>query len=406
MYDILNLMNPYSIYIHFPFCSHRCSYCDFNTYIGRGEYIPMYVDAICREAELIARSIKQCITVHTIYFGGGTPSLLGIKSAEMVLEALCKYFFIKPELEVTLEANPGTVDITYLRGLRRIGVNRLSFGMQSANSEDLRLLGRQHSYDDVIQCVEQSRKVGYRNVNLDLIYGIPYQTLESWQISLESALRLQPDHLSLYSLKLEPGTSLYSDIADGKISKPEEDMIADMYEWAMDRLETAGFSQYEISNWASKDMHGEKMECKHNLQYWRNLPYIGLGSGAHGYAWGYRMENVKDIDLYIKGCQEAGVRDFPFGPATANILEINRASEIQETMIVGLRLTEEGIDKVKFNKRFGKTLKEIYGDAISKLRKHGLLEWVGTDGDRLRLTRKGRLLGNQVFMQFIDIKVF
>ncbi|RPI21747.1 MAG: radical SAM family heme chaperone HemW, partial [Chloroflexota bacterium] len=267
-----SIMEQYSLYLHIPFCRHRCSYCDFNTYAGIDRLIPDYVQAINREICLVASAVGVKLPIHTIFFGGGTPSLLPASDVESIISTIRAGFDLQPGTEITLEANPGTVSRPYLAALHSLGVNRLSLGMQSAQPEELRLLERQHDYQEVIQAVEWARKAGFDNVNLDLIYGIPYQTLEMWARTLNLALALRPDHLSMYALTLEHGTPMQHWVARGLLPDPDPDLAADMYELASERLDSAGFVQYEISNWARPNGSGEPLACRHNLQYWRNLP--------------------------------------------------------------------------------------------------------------------------------------
>jgi oxygen-independent coproporphyrinogen III oxidase len=391
-----------SIYIHVPFCVHRCAYCDFNTYAGKEVYQDAYVDALIQEARQVGASAGERIPVHTVFFGGGTPSLLTLPQMERIMQTLEKTFELAPEAEISLEANPGTIDAQKLAGLRSMGFNRISLGMQSANPEELRFLERIHDPVDVITAVKDARRAGFNNLNLDLIFGLPGQSLESWQRSLEFALRLRPEHLSLYALSIEQGTPLRKWLERGLIQDTDPDLAADMYEWAEQRLETEGFIHYEISNWGRKDHDGGYLACRHNLTYWRNQPYLGFGAGAHGYAAGVRTANVLAIPVYIRRVQAGKAADrFPAGPASVNLERIDRWTEMQETLMVGLRLTDEGVSAQSFALRFGEPLQQVFGVQIEQLRAEGLLEWSGENQDRLRLTQRGRLLGNQVFMEFV-----
>ena len=400
-------MQPFSIYLHIPFCHHRCSYCDFNTYDGLDDLIPDYTQALCSEIKFMAANFGQRIPVQTVFFGGGTPSLLPITEFSDVLDVLYQEFEIINGAELTLEANPESVSYDYLKGLRTLGINRLSLGMQTANPEELRLLERQHDYDRTALAISLARKAGFDNVSLDLIFGLPHQSIESWQASLELGLTLNPDHFSLYALTVEEGTPLADWIYKGLLNEPDPDLAADMYEWASERLDKCGFNQYEISNWARYDNSNDLLACRHNLQYWRNLPYLGLGAGAHGFAGGYRTANILSPRRYIQCFLSENVkRDqnqilFPLTPATVDAQSVESDQEIRETMMMGLRLTEEGISRKAFRARFGRPLEEIYKTEIDELISGGLLEWEPTHNDRLRLTPRGRLLGNQVFIHFI-----
>ncbi len=395
------MMEDYSLYVHIPFCRHRCAYCDFNTVAGHEQMIPEYVRALCRETDLVSQSAGQRLPAHTIFFGGGTPSLLPAAELDRIMSTLAEDFDLREGIEVSLEANPGTVSLDYLKDLRRMGINRLSFGMQSAHPDDLRLLERIHDYQDVAAAVRWARQAEFDNLNLDLIFGLPYQTLERWQQTLDLALALQPEHFSLYSLIVEPGTPLQRWVDRGLLSGPDDELAADMYDLASERLEAVGYHQYEISNWARRGGNGEALACRHNLQYWRNQPYLGLGSGAHGYANGKRVANVKGIRPFVKRSLEREAQGFPVGPATEEVNPIDRWTEMQETLMVGLRLTEEGVSASMFQERFGEPLEQVFRREIHRLTGNGLLEWAGPQGDTLRLTQHGRLLGNQVFMQFV-----
>jgi oxygen-independent coproporphyrinogen-3 oxidase len=278
--------------------------------------------------------------------------------------------------------------------------------MQSANPKELTQLERQHSYDDVISATEWSRVAGIKNLNLDLIFGLPDQTLKSWLTTLEAALSLQPEHLSLYALTLEHGTPMQHKVETGIMPEPDPDVAADMYDAASESLAEAGYVQYEISNWARVNNLGELYSCKHNLQYWRNLPYLGVGAGAHGFINHYRTVDVSTPGAYIKRmmdkCEHTKVRHaFPHTPATIELNPIDADTEIGETMMMGLRLILEGVSSQEFAQRFGTSLQELFGTQIDRLISFGLLEWVGAQDERLRLTQKGYLLGNQVFREFI-----
>jgi oxygen-independent coproporphyrinogen-3 oxidase len=400
-------MQTHSVYIHIPFCHQRCFYCDFNTYTGLDPLISDYVKALFQEIDYLGKSSAtltgELLPIHTIYFGGGTPSLIPTASIATVLEKLSNTFNLSQDVEITIEANPGTVTIDALHSLHAMGVNRLSLGAQSANSEELRLLGRIHNFEDVIQAMEDARGAGFEALNLDLIFGLPNQTLETWKHSLHKVLELEPDHLSLYALTLEYGTPLQKQITCGFHPQPDPDLAADMYEWATECLEQAGYHQYEISNWAKSDANGKDYTCRHNLQYWRGLPYLGIGAGAHGYTHDVRTANVLSPQAYIRHCLQSSstmrVLRFPRTPATAYAHKIDCIAEMSETMIMGLRLTQEGVSAAAFLQRFKQPLQEVFGLQIDRLIQKGLLEW--HEEDMLRLTPKGRLLGNQVFIEFV-----
>lgn len=388
------MSTPHSIYIHVPFCLTKCTYCAFNTYTRLEHLVEPFVGALIQEIEIVGLS-KPGQAAHTIFFGGGTPSLLLPEQVERILSALQRHFDITPDAEITVEANPNDLDRQYLTRLRRIGVNRLSIGVQSTHENELRLFARRHDNDQVAGAVSAARLAGFNNLNLDLIYGVPHQTLNSWEWTIKQVLALKPDHLSLYALGLEEGTPMHDWVAQGRLPTPDDDLTADMYELATDLLANAGFEQYEISNWA---MPGHA--CRHNLQYWRNQPYIGLGPGAHGYAGGYRYWTILSPQRYIECMQAAGeaVYEFPCTPATDEAVRVDRPNEISETLIMGLRLIEDGIGWEAFRDRFGEDLRDLHGPVIDRFVGHRLLE---TDANGVRLTRQGRLLSNAIFRELV-----
>ena len=354
---------------------------------------------------MAAASAGQRIPVHTIFFGGGTPSLLTTKQFQRILDRLKDCYSVEPGAEITLEANPGTVTQPGLESLHEMGFNRISLGMQSAHPEDLHLLERQHTFLEVIQAVKSARLAGFENINLDLMFGLPFQTLSRWQESLKWALALEPEHLSLYSLTVEHGTPFQHWTERGLIPAADPDLAADMYDAAEETLERLGYRHYEISNWAKIRPDGSDYACRHNLQYWLNLPYLGLGAGAHGFSGNYRTANVLGISAYIERIQSGAVQPFPATPATAALTPIDRETDIEETMMVGLRLLEEGVSDGAFQARFGQHLIQVFPDEIDRLSKLGLVEWAGPEDSHLRLSKRGHLLGNQVFVEFIGTEV-
>jgi len=384
---------PLAVYLHIPFCRTKCTYCAFNTYIRLDHLIPPFVEALVREVEIVGRN-QPGLTVGTIFFGGGTPSLLHPEQVGQILEALARHFRIAPDAEITLEANPNDVHRDYLTALRQTGVNRLSLGVQSTNDNELKLFARRHDNDEIAAAVSSARMAGFDNLNLDLIYGAPHQTLDSWRWTLKQTLALQPDHLSLYALGLEEGTPMWDWVNSGRLPAPDDDLSADMYELATETLESAGFEQYEISNWAKPGYM-----CRHNLQYWNNLPYLGLGPGAHGYAGGVRYWNILSPQEYIRKLHDPATSyTFPCTPVTAEAVPVDRASEISETLIMGLRLTRQGIQWGSFRERFGIDLRTLHGRVLDKYTGLRLLE---VDQERVRLTRQGRLLSNVIFREFV-----
>ncbi len=389
-----------SIYIHIPFCVKRCAYCDFITYAGAGGYKSAYISALVREIELLSNSQSNKISVNSIYIGGGTPSLLDNEEFTRVFTGLNNSFLIEENTEITVEANPGTLDLEKLRMLNALGVNRISLGVQSFIQNDLIKLGRIHTVEDVFSSIQMAHKSGFTNLNLDLIFGLPWQTLHSWKYNLESLLILRPEHLSLYDLTLEPNTLLTQWVNKGLYKTPDQDLAADMYMYAIERLEKEGYSQYEISNWA----RNKKYESFHNKQYWLNAPYLGIGAGAHSYINHLRLENQTGIADYIFNIEQcnAEIYEFPISQANINTISCSTYDEMQDTMMLGLRMVRQGVSNNDFCNRFGTSIEDVFCNELQQLLSMGLIEWVvGLNDKFIKLTRRGTLLGNQVFMRFV-----
>ena len=393
-------VNLLSIYIHTPFCESRCSYCDFNTYVGFSSHLKNYIHSVIEEIDIVSAKTQQNSIVHTVYFGGGTPTIMQSKQLNALISNLHKRYKITQDVEVSIEANPCNLVASYLSDLVESGFNRLSLGMQSADDEELKLLGRRHTFEDVRKSMSSARKANFQNINLDLIFGIPLQTLETFRKSLLAAISLEPDHLSLYALSLEEHTPLAVRIREKKIPPPNDDMAADMYEFAMDCLKGYGYQQYEISNWARE----EKFQCRHNIQYWKNMDYIGFGAGAHSHYNHRRWENILTIIEYINQIHEnKKIDDEYLLPATKVINDLDLVTQIQETIMMGLRLTDEGLNILDFHKRFGMDINDLFDHEIKTLVNQKLIERIYYKNNPcIRLTRKGRLLGNQVFLRFLD----
>ncbi|MBL8102349.1 MAG: radical SAM family heme chaperone HemW [Anaerolineales bacterium] len=402
-----------SIYLHIPFCKHRCAYCDFNTYAGQEDSIPAYVNALIREIEFVGHRAGQT-NIHTVFFGGGTPSLLSALQFDSILKALYSAFTVTADAEISIEANPGTISPEKLNAIRKSGINRISFGVQSANTEELRMLERIHDFFTVIEAVSTARKAGFDNLNLDLIYGLPEQTLASWQTTLHRIVDLHPEHISAYALTLEHGTPFGRWSSKGLLPLPDPDLAAEMYEYAEEFLESNGYVHYEISNWAkdinqlSANSTQPSYACRHNLQYWHSLPYLAFGAGAHGYANGYRYSNALRIKTYIERLLHPSSftpHPFPLSPATVNQHKQTLQDDMSEYMLNNLRLTNAGVADSDFRLRFGSGLLDVYPREIDELVKNGLLEIKTSEvletSEVYRLTKRGRLLGNQVFMRFV-----
>ncbi len=386
------MSDRHSLYVHIPFCRAKCAYCDFNSYGGQELLIPAYVDALLREASLWSET-GRVGRVDTLYFGGGTPSLLPVDEMKRLMDGLRRRFNLADAAEVSMEANPESVDLPRLQAVRDLGVNRLSLGIQSFDDGELRLLGRIHDAARAEEAYRDARRAAFDSVSLDLIFGLPGQSPPQWQATLEKAIALSPDHLSLYALTIEDDTPLARRIERGECDEPDPDVQADIYTWSSRFAATAGYEQYEISNWARA---GHR--CRHNLTYWHCEPYLGLGAGAHSYLGGYRFANERQPKKYIEavlGYQGALPSAIP--PWVESSEESNQARELSDAVILGLRLTE-GVALQAMRDRFGVDLMERYGDEIGELEGLGLLESVN---ERIRLTARGRLLGNEAFQRFL-----
>lgn len=389
-----------SLYLHIPFCRHRCAYCDFNTYTGLADLQSAYATALTGEVQQVSALARATgeprPAAHTIFFGGGTPSLMAAEDMAHILQSVRDHFDLAPDAEITMEANPGTVDAAYLQQIRALGVNRLSFGMQSANPGELSLLEREHDLQTVVEAIRLSRDAGFDNLSVDLIYGLPDQSLASWEHSLRAALELETEHLSLYCLTIEPGTPMHRWLNNGQIAAPDPDVAADQYTLACELLEDAGWAHYEISNWARSSGYASQ----HNLTYWRNGHYLGLGAGAHGHAGGYRYEVVKQPRVYIRRLQQGQPSHFPLSTAVRDAHPVSTAEAISDTIMMQLRLLQEGLDLQAFEQRFGHSIYDTHGPTLNQLIDWDLLQ---KKENRLLLTRRGWFLSNQVFYRLLGI---
>ena len=387
---------PEGLYVHIPFCATKCPYCDFNTYAGIEGQMGPYLAALRSEIELWGEVLGGP-RLETVFFGGGTPSYLPEGSLGMLLDAVRGSFGLAVDAEVTAEANPDDLHEEKVASLLEAGVNRLSIGVQSLDDDLLRLLGRRHSAREALGAFRASRQAGFDNVSIDLMYGLPDQTLEQWGATLDTALDMGPSHISMYCLTLEGGTPMERDAAAGRIPVPDGDLAADMYLAAEVKAAEAGLRHYEISNWAIPGR-----ESRHNLVYWRNRPFLGVGPGAHSYLDGHRFHNIRSPREYIRRLAPGepgprpGVRLFEGIPVVEAAEPVDRRLEMAETMMMGLRL-DTGVDPGQFAARFGESPGESYGEIIDELQDDGLLE---TAGGSFVLTPRGRLLGNEVFSRF------
>lgn len=386
---IQQLLETVSLYLHIPFCHTRCHYCDFNTYAGILPLREPYVRALLTEIGM-AGTVAQLPhgkprRSRTIFFGGGTPSLLSVSQISRILNVCYTNFAVDEGAEITLEANPGTLSQEQLIGLRAAGINRLSMGAQSFDAELLKTLGRIHSPKDITKAVHDARVAGFTSINVDFMFGLPGQTMSHWRETINRALDLHIEHLSLYSLIIEEGTPFYTWTHEGRITPGDEDLCADMYEYADERLQEAGYKNYEISNWSLPGF-----QSRHNLTYWHNLPYLGMGAGAYSSFGGRRFSDVRDPVEYIRLLK---TQQWP----EAESETIDKAQAMSETAFLALR-TAQGLHLPTFEQRFALPFTQFVGDRLRFVEEAGLLE---REPDRLRLSKRGRLLGNEVFLRLL-----
>ena len=371
------------LYVHIPFCSSRCSYCDFATGLYQSELAERYVSALVEE---IRSSRYAGQFVDTIYFGGGTPSLLQPSQLDRILNALHECFAIDQAPEITIEINPGSLNVEKLREFRRLGINRASFGAQTFDDTELAKLGRSHNAADTLRTFADLRAAGFSNISFDLIAGLPGQTLDRWQRNVQIALELQPEHLSFYLLEVHSGTPLAEHIRRGLQPAPDEDLAGVMYEWMLESTATAGYEHYEISNLCRPGFHS-----RHNVKYWTGAPYYGFGCSAHSYdgrtrRWSNHRDVLKYVTLVESG---AGL-----------VVDEQQLSEIDvraEALFLGMRLMR-GVNLRDYRESFGVDLRDEHAADLDRFRKAGLVE---VDGDLIRLTRTGALLSNEVFAAFV-----
>lgn len=381
------------IYLHIPFCRSRCSYCDFATGLYESALASRYVNAIANE---VRRTDFSERSVDTIYFGGGTPSLLEPEQLDQLMKELVTHFRVTPDAEVTMEMNPGSAGgstgksskerIETLRAFRDLGITRVSFGAQTFDDNELARLGRSHNSADIRQTFSNLRDAGFENISLDLIAGLPGQTLEGWNRNLDEALQLRPEHLSFYLLEVHSGTPLAEHIRRGIQPKPDDDLAAEMYEVMLERAADVGYEHYEISNLCLPGY-----ESRHNTKYWSAQPYLGFGCSAHSFDGECRRwSNERDVNRYVRLLEEEA----------SPVVESNVLSDDElraEKMFLGLRLMK-GIGISDYQERFGLDVREEYQEQFERFYEAGLLT---SDGNRIRLTKSGALLSNEVFAAFV-----
>ena len=377
----------WGLYVHLPFCRQKCFYCDFPSYAGQEGRMAVYVEALLGELAREGAPLRAAWgPPRTVYLGGGTPTALPPALMERLLAGLREFLAAAPDaLEFTCECNPGTVDAAYLSLLRAGGVNRLSLGVQTFDDALLRRIGRIHTAAQARAAVRQARAAGFRNLSLDLMYGLPGQTLAGLEMSVQQALALAPQHISIYGLQVEEGTPFARAQAAGRLALPSDEESEAMYDYMTAALPTAGYARYEISNFARQGF-----ESRHNLGYWQDVPYLGVGAAAHSYLDGQRYENPRGIEEYLAALRESGRARREEEPLT-------RATSMEEFAFLALR-TARGIDRARFAARFGCELASVYADAIARMRARGFLE---EDAQGVRLTPLGMKYGNWVFEAFL-----
>ncbi len=375
-------MKPLGLYFHIPFCPYRCHYCDFLSFAKHEEEIPAYVKALVSDLKFFSESCRD-YEIRTIFLGGGTPSLLSAEQIEAILSAVQTFFHTSCALEITVESNPGTITFEKLSSYLSLGVNRLSFGVQALQNHHLKRMGRIHTAEEAEQGFNLARKAGFQNINTDLIFGLPNQTLEEWENTLGQVLQWAPEHISMYGLQIEEGTPFSTDHKQGILTLPGEEIEASMYEKGIEFLREQGYDQYEISNFAKPGF-----ECRHNLIYWMNEEYLGIGLGAVSYLNKKRFWMTRNLLKYLKG-EERAIGE--------EVLPVKK--EMGETMMLGLRLLQ-GVSNLSFFNRFGKKIQDVYKKQISKYSPSGLLEW---KNENLCLSLSGMMIANEIIQDFIII---
>lgn len=393
-----------SLYIHIPFCVRKCGYCDFLSAPADEKARDRYVQALLMEIERYQGTETADRRIRTLYIGGGTPSTLSVKQLEYIIQKIKCTFNFCSDIEASMEMNPGTASKEKCRALYQMGINRLSIGLQSTNDKELKTLGRIHSYEDFLNTYTWCREAGFQNINVDLMAALPYQTVESYTTGLRKIIHLAPEHISAYSLILEEGTPFYQKYNSGCYPLPDEEQERLMYRETEQILAQAGYVRYEISNYAKKGY-----ACRHNLVYWQGGDYLGLGLGSSSYMDGVRFHNTNDFDTYVN--QDASVEDRE---------ELSMQAKMEEFMFLGLRVME-GVSGTEFEKRFGKTMEDVYGDVLRKHEEEGLLRIERkearkeerkeaaaaepakgkTNIERVMLTTKGVDVSNYVFADFL-----
>ncbi|MGI6777462.1 MAG: radical SAM family heme chaperone HemW [Acetivibrionales bacterium] len=372
------------LYIHIPFCKSKCNYCDFNSFAGKEEIIEPYFKALKKEIIFHSQKLKK-YSIKTVFFGGGTPSFVDSKYISEVMELIKNVLEIEKDAEISIEANPGTLTPEKLYEYKAAGINRMSIGLQACQNSLLKLMGRIHTLEEFLNNLYQAQSAGFSNINADLIFGFPGQTLIQWRETIDRVTVLNLSHVSAYSLQVEENTPLAAKIGSGRLTLPEDELDREMYHYAIDRLNNYGLKQYEISNFARPGL-----ECKHNLIYWKAEEYLGIGAGAHSYFNSKRFNNFYDVDRYILAAGNNKT-------VTENEQVVDFDDEMAEFMILGLRLTK-GISLNEFKSRFERDVYDVYGKQIETLLEKGLII---VNKDVMQLSPFGMDVANKVFVEFL-----
>lgn len=377
-------MNSIGLYLHIPFCKQKCLYCDFPSFVGKEVQMEAYTKALIEEIRQRGKELRGR-EVRSVFFGGGTPTALPIPLLEQLMEAVFANWEVRADAEITTEANPGTLDGRMAAALKQMGFNRLSMGVQAWQNRLLRELGRIHSREVFLENYQAVREAGFTNVNVDLMFALPQQSMADWQETVRQIVALEPEHISAYSLILEEGTPFYERYEKGLLQPAEEELDREMYHWAVDYFAEQGYGQYEISNFAK-----EGKQSLHNRIYWQAEEYLGMGLGAHSFLDGERFHTPYVLEDYIAAKGQLSL----LKEETERITEQDAWAEF---MFLGLRLTE-GVTFQRFRERFGRDMEEIYGEQLQELVREELLE---RDAAGIRLTRRGIDVSNVVFEKFL-----
>ncbi|RWX51798.1 coproporphyrinogen III oxidase, anaerobic [Candidatus Electrothrix marina] len=379
-------MNTLGLYLHVPFCLRKCPYCSFYSLAGRTDLHDRYARAISTQLRFFAEEYRdQQRPLTSIFFGGGTPTLLAPETLSRLLAECLAQFPCADGAEISIEVNPATVDAAGLHVLRRAGFNRLSIGVQSLKDSELCQLDRPHTVADAVRTFQMARAAGFDNINLDLMYGLPWQDLHAWRNTLDHALELQPEHLSIYELTIEAGTPFAQQQEQGRFSLPDEDTVLLMLETTQQALKQAGLSRYEISNYAKPGCR-----CRHNINYWQNGEYIGLGAGAVAFLTGTRLTAIADADQFCERLENGQ-------EVWTDKEQLDREAAFRETVITGLRMTA-GVSLAELADRFGMKAEIYYSETLHRLIRQGMLHIVH---DRLQLTARGFLLADAVMAELV-----